>query len=301
MFKALSAVALLESGTVEADTEFVCQGFFQHPDRERCLIFRRRGVGHGPIDLGGALAQSCNVYFYRFAAEMGPAPLIDWTMRFGFGQRTGIDLPDEGHGFVPTPANTSAWSKGPWSPAETRALAIGQSALTVTPLQIARLMAAIANGGRLVTPRIGRGLGLPTGNADSPTDDQDLAAVAPARDVPGLTTATLTAVRDGLKRVVADPAGTAHATVYLDSLSIAGKTGTAETGGGQADHAWFAGYAPADQPRVAFVVVLEHAGGGSEAAGPVARRLLAKMQTLGYFGQEQLAHDQRNAPDTARR
>ena len=222
---------------------------------------------------------------------MGPAPLIDWTMRFGFGQRTGIDLPDEARGFVPTPANTSAWSQGSWSPAETRALAIGQTALTVTPLQIARLMAAIANGGRLVTPRISRGLGLPTGDANSPTDDQDLPAAAAARDVPGLKSDTLTAVRDGLQRVVSDPSGTAHATVYLDSLSIAGKTGTAETGGGQADHAWFAGYAPADRPKVAFVVVLEHAGGGSDAAGPVARRLLAKMQKLGYFGQGQLAHD----------
>jgi penicillin-binding protein 2 len=231
------------------------------------------------------------VYFYHFAAEMGPAPLIDWTMRFGFGQRTGIDLPDEARGFVPTPTNTSAWSKGSWSPAETRALAIGQSALAVTPLQIARLMAAIANGGRLVTPRIGRGLGLPTGDSNSPADDQDLAAVAPSREVNGLSSGTLAAVRRGLERVVADPKGTAHATVYLDSLSIAGKTGTAETGGGQADHAWFAGYAPADRPKVAFVVVLEHAGGGSDAAGPLARRLLTKMQKLGYFGRGQLAQD----------
>jgi cell division protein FtsI/penicillin-binding protein 2 len=94
---------------------------------------------------------------------------------------------------------------------------------------------------------------------------------------------TLAAVRVGLERVVSDPRGTGHTTVQSDQVSIAGKTGTAETGGSAGDHAWFAGYAPAEQPRVAFVVVLEHAGDGSSAAGPLARRLAERMDQLGYF------------------
>ena len=92
---------------------------------------------------------------------------------------------------------------------------------------------------------------------------------------------TLEAVREGLRRVVADPKGTAHATVYIESLPIAGKTGTAETGGDQASHAWFAGYAPADEPKMAFVVVLEHAGEAATAAGPVAKRLVLADGAVG--------------------
>ena len=299
VFKTLSAVALLESGTVEPDTEFVCQGFFQHPDRERCLIFRRRGVGHGPVDL--------STLWLRVAMSTFTITPPRWGQR---GSSIGRCDSASASGQASTCRTKRAAScprrptRAPGPKARGRrprraALAIGQSALTVTPLQIARLMAAIANGGRLVTPRISRGLGLPTSSTDSQSDEQDLPAGPPAQEIAGLSSGTLAAVRDGLKRVVADPSGTAHATVYLDSLSVAGKTGTAETGGGQADHAWFAGYAPADRPKVAFVVVLEHAGGGSDAAGPVARRLLAKMQKLGYFGRGQLAQDAQCAKETS--
>jgi penicillin-binding protein 2 len=92
-----------------------------------------------------------------------------------------------------------------------------------------------------------------------------------------------------LRRVVDDPAGTAFATMHTPGLAIAGKTGTAETGGRQDDHAWFAGYVPADKPRYAFVVVLEHAGHGGEVAGPLARNLIERMQELGYFGAAETA------------
>ena len=99
----------------------------------------------------------------------------------------------------------------------------------------------------------------------------------------GLPPATLAAVRQGLERVVADPKGTAYGSVRLESVAIAGKTGTAAAGEGRRDHAWFAGYVPADAPRLAFVVVLEHAGNGAVAAGPVAKRLVLRMQELGMF------------------
>ena len=99
-----------------------------------------------------------------------------------------------------------------------------------------------------------------------------------------LSPAALATVREALRRVVDDRSGTAHATVRLQNLAIAGKTGTAETGDGQQDHAWFAGYVPAEAPRVAFVVVLEHGGSGATAAGSLARGLVQRMQQLGYFG-----------------
>lgn len=299
VFKTLTAIALLEAGAVEPQEMFYCQGYLQHPDRHRCMIYRRYGQGHGPTNLFDALGRSCNVYFFHYAAQMGEPPLVDWADRFGFGHRTGIDQPDEASGFVPSPENLPA-ARGEnmvhWKKSDTQALAIGQHRLTATPLQVARMMAVVANGGQLVTPHVVRGVGLSeVGGQESEVRGQEAETRGEAklemelirdhtpRAIEGLHDETLAAVRKGLEQVVADPEGTAHATVYLESISIAGKTGTAETGNGSADHAWFAGYAPADSPKVAFVVVLEHAGGGGESAGPIARRLVQRMQKLGHF------------------
>jgi penicillin-binding protein 2 len=149
-------------------------------------------------------------------------------------------------------------------------------------------MAAIANGGMLVTPHVVRGLGLPESAQQRSADElsesaDDRLHIPPPRPIPGLGPSTLAVIRQGLERVVGDPRGTAHGTVYLDSIRIAGKTGTAQTGAGRAEHAWFAGYVPAETPKLAFVVVLEHAGDAAETAGPVANRLVRHMQQLGYF------------------
>ena len=284
-FKALTAIALLESEAAAADETFYCQGYLHQPTRQRCLIYRRHGRGHEQLTLGDALAQSCNVYFFHFAERMGPAPLVAWAEKFGIGQASGIDLPGESPGQLPTPAANREQGR-PWREGDTLSLAIGQGALTATPLQIARLFAAIAGGGQLVTPRVALRVGM---NADQAAPDPESDAEAPRFErvsppaIEGLHPETLAAVRRGLERVVADPSGTAHGAVYNESVAIAGKTGTAETGGGQADHAWFAGYAPAETPRVAFVIALEHSGAGSDAAGPIARRLVQKLDSLGYF------------------
>jgi penicillin-binding protein 2 len=126
------------------------------------------------------------------------------------------------------------------------------------------MMAAVANGGRLVVPHVAK---------------RDRADASPKK-VPDTF---LSVIREGLRRVVADPEGTAHATVQIESIAIAGKTGTAETGGDRASHAWFAGYVPADDPKLAFVIVLEHAGDAATAAGPLAKRLVLRMEQLGLL------------------
>lgn len=266
VFKALTAIALVESGTIVPDRVFYCQGYLHTPDRQRCEIFRRTGQGHGAIDLCGALARSCNVYFFHFAGDLGAGPLTDWARRFGFGQPTGIDLPDEAPGQLPK----NALGRGDEGAVET--WAIGQGALTATPLQLARLTAAVANGGRLVRPWLARG-----------TEND-----ASAAEIAGLSPGTLAAVREGLRSVVADPHGTAYRTLAIAVAPVAGKTGTAETGG-EADHALFAGYAPAGAPRVAFAVALEHAGAGGDAAGPVARRLVEALAARGYLADSRQA------------
>jgi penicillin-binding protein 2 len=285
VFKALTAAALVQSG-VDPAAPYYCQGYLEQPDRLRCLIFTRFGTGHAEMNLADALAQSCNVYFFHAAAELGPAPLVDWGRRFGFGLRTGIDLPDEVAGRLATPGAEGGNRGG--TTAQTQAMAIGQGTMLVTPLQVGRLMAAIANGGQLVTPHIASSFGLiaedgASDDAAPPSSDANLLEFPPPRPIDGLSPQALAAVRDGLERVVSEPQGTGYETVRFDAVPIAGKTGTAETGGDQDDHAWFAGYAPADAPRVAFAIVLEHAGSGSTAAGPIARRLVERMLQLGYF------------------
>jgi penicillin-binding protein 2 len=245
------------------------------------------------MDLSRALAQSCNVYFFQGARTIGPGPLVDWAEKFGIGQRTGIDLPGEQAGNLPRPPRKMeeplivqvgfeepAEKRTPWYPGDTLGLAIGQSRLTTTPFQMARVMAAIANDGYLVTPHLVNGF-APAAIA-SETSSSRLAVPEP-RFIPGLSQGTLRRVREGLEMVVAHPQGTGYKAVRMAEVQIAGKTGTAEVGGGLPDHAWFAGYVPADRPKYAFAIILEHAGSGGQTAGPVARRTVETLLELGLI------------------
>jgi penicillin-binding protein 2 len=283
VFKTLAAIALVESHACDPEEEFHCQGYLHAPDRQRCLIFRQQGIGHGEVTLAAALAESCNVFFLHHASELGPEPLISWAKRFGFGRPSGVDLPDEAAGNLP---HSSPDDPRVQRLAAAQGLAIGQGTLSVTPLQVARMMAAVANGGKLLRPRIV--LGDPaSGNEASSSDESDRASSGSSEgeSIP-VSELALRAVREGLRRTVADPRGTAYGSARLASVAIAGKTGTAQTAG--ADHAWFAGYAPADEPRVAIVVVLEH-GGHAAGAARMARDLVVRLHRLGYLGAEE--HD----------
>lgn len=281
VFKVLSAIAFLESGRLDAERPFHCQGYLDDPDRYRCLIFRNFGVSHGDLNLVDALARSCNVYFFDAARRIGAGPISEWGSRFGFGRPTGIDLPGERGGNLPLFASPQGSDRrSSRSNGDALQLAIGQARLTTTPLQVARLMAAVANGGKLVVPRLVDSSGPATVVAAS---DDHPAATADAQRISALSPRTLDAIRRGLVQVVADRHGTGYKTVRLAEIAIAGKTGTAEPGGGKPDHAWFAGYVPADRPKIAFVVVLENAGSGGHAAGPVARKLVQALMANGLL------------------
>jgi penicillin-binding protein 2 len=284
VFKAVTAAALLETGVMHPDETTPCIGYLDQPDQHRCLIFRHYGVGHNHIALADALARSCNVYFFRGARRMGPEPLADWATRFGLGQPTGLDLPGEAAGTLPRPGRQPDGTSRRWYAGDTLGLAIGQSTMTATPLQIARVMAAIANDGELVTPHLVASGGPMTVDDPLGTDVRPVFAHPDPVPIAGLHPGTLAAIREGLERVVQDSHGTGFRTVRLDEVTIAGKTGTAEAGGGRSDHAWFAGYAPADHPRVAFAVVLEHGGSGGKTAGPVAREFVRTLLKTGLIG-----------------
>ena len=275
VFKALTATAMLQGGKRQAHDPFDCQGYLDHPNKRRCLPFVHQGVGHGPVDMTLAMAQSCNVYFFNGAREIGGRRLLDSAAQFGFGQPTGVDLPIESAGNLPA------------MPCDFLGVAIGQAALTVTPLQIVRMMGAIANGGELLTPRLARRSGSTVVSEESPAESASTLLLAPqTRSIPGVSSQTLAAVRQGLEQVVAHPRGTGYKTVRMPEVAIAGKTGTAEARGGQ-DHAWFAGYVPADHPRYALVVVLERGGSGGRMAGPLAKKLVQAMLKEGVIDQAQ--------------
>lgn len=314
VFKAVSAVAVLQSGRIDPDRQIDCIGYFKEPTGFRCY----HSQAHYGTDLTKALAQSCNVYFFKAAQTLGPQPLVAWADEFGFGQQTGIDVPGERRGHVPHPPRpaskshrtpvelvgherataelddslkpASPWDsddeerpaltapkREPWYDGDTLGLAIGQSRLTVTPLQVARLMAAIANDGWLLTPRVVREL------ASSWEGESPEILDPERRRLRDLSPGTLARVREGLEQVVAHPQGTGFKHVRLNEVAIAGKTGTAEIGGGRPDHAWFAGYVPANRPRIAFAVVLEQAGSGGRVAGPVAKKFVQALLNQGVI------------------
>lgn len=251
-FKIVPAVAVLEDNVLPRNATYPCYGaMWQSGTTFRCM-----GT-HWDIGLEDAMTVSCNVYFYHAGETIGGRRLAHWARMFGFGERTGIELRDD-PGIVYSPGA----SPGPWNKGDARKLAIGQVNVEVTPLQVLRMTAAIANGGTLVRPT----LVLHGAAHDSWTDR--------ATRHLDLSPATVASVREMLRRVVQDRDGTANG-FGLEAFSAAGKTGTAQSHIGKPDHAWFVGYAPHDEPRIGVVVFRElcdlHGGDG---AGPIAAAML---------------------------
>lgn len=275
VMKVVTAAALLEGKIVRAEEPFYCQGYLEQPDELRCMLFRHQGVGHEDLTLAGALAVSCNTYFFHFAPLLGGERLAQWSAMFGLGQATGIDLPNEAAGHLPTPAELRREFGMTWNIADSRAVSIGQGTVTATPLQMARAIGVVATEGKLLTPHL----------LLRSSDGDYSSAVLP---INALSRSTLQVLRHGMEQAVSDPAGTAHGALFDAPVPVAAKTGTAETGGDRPDHAWIACYAPADAPRVVIVVALEHAGSGSTAAGPIARRMVQQLDELGYFSKVRL-------------
>lgn len=287
VFKTLTAVALLEEGQVTPEQTVYCQGYLDVPTRHRCY----HSHAHGEVDIVNAICRSCNVFFFTGAREMGPEPIYRWAAGFGFGRPTRVDLPGERSGNLPSPPSPDRPNDGkPWYRGDTLGLAIGQSRLAVTPLQVASMMATVANGGYVVTPHVVRDYGPTIVHDETNSGNDPALPISQTTQRPRLSisSSTLEIVRRGLERVVSHPRGTGYKRVRLKEITIAGKTGTAEVGAGRRDHAWFAGYVPTDQPRVAFAVVLEHGGTGGAVAGPVAKRLVQALLEQGIVGETQV-------------
>ncbi|TFG84344.1 MAG: penicillin-binding protein 2 [Spirochaetales bacterium] len=275
-FKTIMTTAIIEEKAFPLEAKVLCTGEISYGDRVfRCWI---RKPGHGRLDLAGALAQSCDVYFWEVGRDkLGIERIVDYAKQFGFGVATGIDLPGETEGFVPTPQWKERKFHEKWLGGDTLNLAIGQGYLLVSPLQLANMMALVVNEGVIYQPRILKDIRDPaSGSIISRTTTEVLSASRISKD-------TFKLAKDYLRGVITD--GTAHYPLSTKAVTVAGKTGTAEVGFADRWHSWFVGYGPADAQNpedVIVVVSMIEASNPWEWWAPYATNIVFQ----GYFANE---------------
>lgn len=269
-FKIVTATAALAEGVVTPNTtlasppELIIDGF-RFPDW--------KPGGHGNVNVTDALAVSSDVYFYKVAGGFGPQPGVgvdkmgEYMKQYGIGQGSGIDLPDEESGLIPTPEYKQKTFNEPWFIGNTYQMGIGQGFVLTTPLEVANYTAAIAGGGIAYKPHLVKAIE----NADNPSE---VTPVTPEQLInlkvePGV----VATVKEGMRQVVASPTGTGRELQALP-VSICGKTGSAEFNNETESHAWFTAFAPCEDPQVVITVMIEGGGEGSESAVPAARSIL---------------------------
>jgi penicillin-binding protein 2 len=222
------------------------------------------------------LTVSCDITFYQVGLLLNGLDqevLPDYARRFGFGTRTGIEVEDEA-GLVPDPAWKIQTKGEGWAPGDTVNLAIGQGELLVSPLQVAAMLAAVGNGGTLYRPQVVEMI------ADDPNNPEWTFEPVEVAQLP-ISAGNRAVIQDSLHEVTSASYGTAFTPFQGLEVSVAGKTGTAESGR-ENPHAWFAGYAPAQDPEIAIAVIVEHSGEGAVHAAPLFRKVLEA-----YLGIEQ--------------
>lgn len=258
-FKMLEALAALEEGIIDSSTRFNCPGGLQYGDRFfKCLHV------HGSIDLETSIEKSCNTYYYNLVLKIGLDKWADYSAKFGFGKKTGIDIGEESAGILPNRKYYDrAFGKDRWPKGILISLGIGQGELSVTPLQLAQYAALFANYGKSAKPHFLKGF--------IETKTGKYTEVQPKYFDLGISRRSFEIVRRGMYRVV-QGAGTAG-NIRVAEFEMAGKTGTAQNPHGN-DHAIFVGFAPYNNPKIAIAVVVENAGFGSVAAAPIARDIM---------------------------
>lgn len=262
-YKIVAAIAALEEGIITPKWKASCPGFFKLGRRTiKCWNTK----GHGTIDLLEAIKGSCNVYFYKLGLKIGLQAWSKYSRLLGFGSRTGIDLPNENKGLVPSIEyfNKVFGPRG-WTKGNLANLAIGQGELLTTPLQLCQFAMILANKGVYHSPHI----------ADKMLDYTTTAIIKFPREtkyITGISNSTYDIIREGMRQVVNGGTGWLG---KVPGIEMAGKTGTAQNPHGE-DHALFLAFAPFDFPEVAIAVILENAGGGGAVAAPIARKFLEK-------------------------
>ncbi|MGD0336766.1 MAG: penicillin-binding protein 2 [Candidatus Omnitrophota bacterium] len=264
VFKLIVATAALETKKINSSTTFLCQGKLM-VGRKEFLCWNTHGLQNLPM----AIAHSCNVFFYRTGLLAGAQAIHDYAIRLGFSKPTGFELPNEAGGFIPSPLWYKLNKFRKWYDGDTANLSIGQGYVSVTPLQITRMMAVFANAGNVVRPYIVKAIG-----------NKDISFSQRKSTHLNLKDTTIGYIRDGLRKVITDEGGTGNVLGGLP-VAVAGKTGTAQAPPGMA-HAWFVGFFPYQNPKFVMCVFLEHGGPGYYSC-VVAKQIIEGMVAGGLI------------------
>ena len=278
--KPIFAEVVIEEGINPEESVF-CPGWYMLPGSTRQYRCWKK-TGHGQVDLHAAIEQSCDVYFYEMGKRLGIGQMSDVLKKFGLGSQSGVDLPGEPDGLVPTAEWKLATRNEPWYPGEDLITAIGQGFLMTTPLQLARVASILANRGRVVQPRL-----LMSKNDPLSGEPKDSNTKKNTHNLQ-INTEAMDRVIRAMTAVMSSPRGTARMSGRRSAYSIAGKTGTAQViaiAQGEEydedslkeefrDHALFIAFAPVENPKIAIAVVVENGGSGAGVAAPVARKVL---------------------------
>lgn len=286
VFKVFMEAAILAERAASPDERVYCPGSYWFKGRQyRC----HKKSGHGSVNLHSALVQSCDVYFYTMGQRLGIDTIHRYAAAFGFDELSGIEVPHEVRGVIPSTAwKRRAFRKSAdqkWYAGETISVSIGQGAVSVTPLQVARALAATVNGGRVMKPFLVRGVSSAEGSVSAPL----FGTPTVQKELP-VSKESLALVRKAMVGVVNEAGGTARRAQLDPGLGVVvgGKTGTAQVVGMKQrdaakgdrrddfeDHAWFAGYAPAEDPQIVVVALVENGGHGGAAAAPLTAAVMS--------------------------
>ncbi len=279
--KPFYGLAGLETGTVTKDKKLYCGGYYLLPNEERRYRDWKK-EGHGLMDLHDAVTQSCDVYFYDLSYQMGIDTISTFMKQFGFGEKTGIDSPGEKSGLMPSRDWKRATQSMPWFPGETLITGIGQGALLVTPLQLANSTAAFSKRGQRYRPHLVRAIESAETEEKREMGNQEAGRYELIKDQ------NWQQILKAMKNVVHGVRGTAYPISWTMKYITAGKTGTAQVYGVAQDeeydeetvaeklrdHALFISFAPADDPKIAVAVIVEHGSHGGSVAAPIARQVM---------------------------
>lgn len=278
--KPIFAEVVIEEG-IDPEESVFCPGWYMLPGSTRQYRCWKK-TGHGRVDLHAAIEQSCDVYFYEMGKRLGIGQMAGVLKKFGLGSQSGVDLPGEPDGLVPSAEWKLATRNEPWYPGEDLITAIGQGFLMTTPLQLARVASILANRGSVVQPRL-----LMSKNDPLSGEPEELSNKKNTRNL-HINTEAMDRVIRAMTAVMSSPRGTARMSGRRSAYSIAGKTGTAQViaiAQGEEydedslkeefrDHALFIAFAPVENPKIAIAVVVENGGSGAGVAAPVARKVL---------------------------
>jgi penicillin-binding protein 2 len=284
-FKIVLALKALELGIINERTTFLCRGGF--PFGNRVFKCWKKG-GHGSVAVHRGIVESCDVFFYNVGLKLGIDRVHEIADSIGLGKLTGIDLPGEKQGLVPSPAWKKKTFGQPWYEGETVSVAIGQGAVWLTPIQLAQLSSFVANDGVTFKPQLVNRVVSPEGKVVKVFEHVINSNVKLKKETSKL-------VRDGMRGVVNEPGGTAYGS-RLQNVAMSGKTGTAQTASlekGGHDHAWFIAYAPSEEPSIAIAALVEHGGHGSSEAAPIAKAITENLFRTRTEIKEAKAHENR--------